>query len=275
MKHSMPIIGIVLSLLVVLLLRGGIAASASEAPVNSSNREAQPAETGRGEKTAAAEQITLSADRTTATTSPRSAPILISAVLNRADNPVPDGTAVDFAISSGSGTLSGATTTVKGVSTVRLSSTTVGPVIVSARAGSASAAITASFQAQPKQAIVKVATSGTLTSGRLIGGLLASVTYPVSGYAIASGDVTPSGVAGGTTTTLATNVETAGLVIMALFDVNGIQTGEFATLTYQVSDGYLPSMADFAVTPAASVYGVVSNAALPGIGVAVQSLTLR
>jgi len=275
MKHHMPTIGIVLSVLVVLLLRCGNAAAASEAPVNASNSEAKPAETGRSEKTAATEQIILSADRTTATTSPRSAPILISAVLKRADNPVPDGTAVDFAITSGTGTLSGATTTIKGISTVRLSSTTVGPVIVSATAGSASAAITATFQDQPKQAIVKVNTTGNLATGRLIGGLLASVTYPTSRYTIASGDVAPSGVAGGATTTLATNVETAGLVILALFDVNGIQTGEFATLIFQISDGYLPRMGDFAVTPAASVFDTVKNAAIPGIGVSVQSLTPR
>jgi hypothetical protein len=274
MKHRIPIV-IVLSVFAMFFLRFGVTASAAVEPVSGLNKAAVPANSGNGEKTEAAEQITISADRTTATTSLRSAPIIISADLSRAGDPVPDGMVVDFAISSGTGTLSGATTAEDGIATVRLTSTTVGTVIVSATAGSDSATISASFLAQPVQAIVKVATIGTLASGTSIGTLLASLTYPPSGYAIASGGVFPSGVASGATTTLAGNVETAGQVILAMLDVNGIRTGEFATLTFQVADGFLPNISDFSVTPAASVIAAVRNTALPGIGVVVQSLTFR
>jgi hypothetical protein len=274
MKHRIPV-GIILSVFVVLLLPCGITASASAAPVSGSGEAAIPANTEdsknseHSEHSDAALQITISVDRAAATTSLRSAPINISADLSRADEPVPDGTVVVFAISSGTGTLSGATTTVEGIATVRLASTTVGTVIVSATAEAVSADISASFLAQPKQAFVKVATVGAPASGTPIGDLLASVTYPAGGYAIASGGASPSGVASGATTIFAANVETAGQVILALLDVNGIQTGEFANLTFQVTDGFLPNISDFSVSPAAR------NATTPGIGVVVQSLTLR
>ena len=274
MKHRIPIV-IVLSVFAMFLLRCAVTASAAGAPVSGSNEAVLPANSGNGEKTEAADQITISADRTTATTSLRSAPIIISADLSRAGDPVPDGMVVDFAISSGTGTLSGATATDDGIATVRLTSTTVGTVIVSATAGSVSATISALFLAQPVKAIVKVATVGALASGTSIGTLLASLTYPASGYSIASGGVFPSGVASGATTTLADNVESAGQVILALLDVNGIQTGEFATLTFLVTDGFSPNINDFSFTPAASVIAAVRNTALPGISVVVQSLTLR
>jgi len=274
MKHRIPV-AIILSVFVVLLLPCGVTASTSEAPVIASGEAAQTTSTEIGNTTGASLQITLSSDRETATASLRSAPIIISADLSRADEPVPDGTAVDFAISSGTGTLSGATATVDGIATVRLASTTVGTLIVSATAESVSADISASFLAQPKQAFVKVATVGTLTSATSIGGLLASVAYPAGEYTIAAGGVYPSGVASGATTTLAANAETAGLVILALLDVNGIQTGEFATLTFQVADGFLPKISDFSVTPAASVIAAARNATIPGISVVIQSLTLK
>ena len=263
MKHRIPVV-ILLSLFAVFLLRCADTASASMASVSGSTGTALAAKTASTEKTEAAELISISADRATATTSLRSDPILISADLSRAGEPVPDGTAVDFAISSGTGTLSGATTTVNGIATVRLSSTTVGTVIVSATAGSVSATISASFLAQPEQAIVKVATVGTPVSGSPIADLLASVTYPAGGYAVVSGGAAPSGVAIGATTIFAANFETTGQVILALLDVSGIRTGEFATLTFQVTDGFLPDISDFSVTSADG-----------GIGVVIQSLTLR
>ena len=274
MKLRIPII-LILSVFAVFFLRSGVTALASETPASGSGEAALPAITGNSEKTDAAQHITLSADRPTATTSLRSAPVLISVDIKRAGDPVPDGTAVDFSITSGTGTLSGATTTVNGIATVRLTSTIVGTVIVSASAGSVSATISTSFLIQPKQAIVKVATVGELASGTQIGGILASVDYPVSGYAIASGGVSPSGVATGTTTTLSSSDESPGQVILALFDVNGIQTGEFATMTFQVADGFLPSISTFAVSPVASVISAVKNASIPGIGIVIQSLTLR
>lgn len=155
MKHRISTV-IVLSVFAMLLLRFGVTASAAMAPVSASSETALPANSGNSEKTEAAEQITLSADRTTATTSLRSAPLLISADLSRDGDPVPDGMVVDFTISSGTGTLSGATTAVDGIATVRLTSTTVGTVIVSATVGSVSATISALFLAQPVQAIVKL-----------------------------------------------------------------------------------------------------------------------
>jgi len=219
--------------------------------------------------------IDITADSTTATTSLRSAPILISAAVDRAGVPVPDGTAVDFAVSSGIGALRDATATVDGTATVSLSSTTVGPVTVSATYGTISASITVSFRAQPRQALVRIATAGSPPTSTLIGGLLASLSYPSEGCRITSGDVTPSGVAASATTTLAANVEKEGLVILALLDADGLGIGEFATLTFQVADGFLPDMDDFTIMPNPSVTSAVGNAAMPGIGVVVQSLTLR
>jgi hypothetical protein len=274
MKHRIPIV-IVLSVFMMLLFRFGITASAAMAPASASSEAALPVNSGNNEKSEAAEQITISADRTTATTSLRSAPIIISVDLSRAGDPVPDGMVVDFAISSGTGTLSGATTVDDGIATVRLTSTTAGKVIVSATAGSVSATISALFLAQPAQAIIKVATVGALASGTPIGTILASVTYPASGYAIDSGGVSSSGVAIGATTTLADNVETAGRVILALLAVNGIQTGEFATLTFKVVDGFLPNIGDFSIVPDASVIASVRNSAIPGISVFVQNLTFK
>lgn len=274
MKFRIPF-GIILSVFVMLLLSCGVMTSASEASVIASSEAAQTTSTEIGNKTDASLQIIMSIDRETATTSLRSAPIIISADLSRADEPVPDGTTVEFTISSGTGTLSGATKTIDGIATVRLASTVAGTVIVSATAESVSSEISASFIAQPKQAIVKVATVGTLTPGTPIGGILASVAYTAGEYTIASAGVYPSGVTSAATTTLAANTETAGQVILALLDVNGIQTGEFATLTFQVADGFLPNISDFSVTPTVSVIAAARNAAIPGISVVIQSLTLR
>lgn len=274
MKQRNPI-GMILSVLAVLLIFSSIAASASDPPINDPGGSVLPAESDISAKAAAELKITVSADRVTATTSPRSTPILVSAALTRGGDPVPDGTVVNFAISSGSGTLSGATTTVNGIATVRLASTTVGTVIVSASSGSVSADINALFLAQPVQAIVKVGSVGTLASGTLIGGILASVSYPANGFAITTDSVFPSGVAGNATTTLAVNVETAGQVILALFDVNGIRTGEFATLVFKIADGFLPINGNVVVTPDASVVAAVSNTAIPGASVVVQSITYR
>jgi hypothetical protein len=274
MKYRMPIV-IVLSVFLVVLLRCGGPAYASGATVSGLNEAVQITSTGSSENIDSAEYITISSDRETATTSLRSTPIIISADLSRADEPVPDGTVVDFAISSGAGTLSGATTTVDGIATVKLTSSTVGTVIVSATVGSVSTTFRASFVAQPKQAIVKVATVGALASGTSIGGLHASVTYPAGVYSITPGGVSPSGVASGATTVFAANVETAGQVILALIDINGIQTGEFATLTFLVADGFLPNISDFSVTLAASDIAAAKNESIPGIGVVIQSLTLK
>ena len=274
MKNCIPII-VFLSVVAVLLFRFGATAFASDTPASDSSEAALPAITGSSEKTDAALHITISADRPAASTSLRSAPVLINVDIKRAGDPVPDGTVVVFAISSGTGTLSGATTTVNGIATVRLTSTVAGTVIVSASAGSVSAAISSSFLVQPKQAIVKVATVGEPAPGTQIGGILASVAYPVRGYAIDSNSVSPSGVVTGSTTTLASSVETLGQVILALFDVYGIRTGEFATMTFQVADGFLPDISTFAVSPSASVISAGKNATIPGIVVVIQSLMLR
>lgn len=275
MKLRIPI-NLILLFCVMVFLRCPVAASAAEAVVNGTGNVVPPAaEHDSSEHHAATEQITLSASRPTATTSLRSAPVLISAVLKRAENPVPDGTVVDFAISSGIGNLGGTTTTVSGIATVKLSSTTPGTVIVSAKSGAASADISTLFLDQPQQAIVKVATVGAPASSPLIGGLLASITFPISGYVIAPGGVSPSGVSSGATTTLSASIGTAGQVILALLDANGIPIGEFATLTFQVTDGFLPHINDFKVAPNTSVVAPVSNSAIPGVGIAVLSLTLR
>jgi hypothetical protein len=265
MNYRMPF-NLYLSILVVLLLCRGVGAAVAGMSGNDS---------GNAALTAGTVHLVISADSTSATTSPRSAPILISAAVDRGGIPVPDGTVVDFTVSSGTGTLRDATTTINGTATVMLSSTSVGQVTVSAASGAVSAAMNVSYLAQPRQAIVKLATVASPPSATLIGGLLASLSYPSEGCRISSGDVSPSGVAGSATTTLAASVGTDGQVILALLDANGIGTGEFATLTFQVADGFLPDMDDFSISPNPSVTTVAGNASIAGIDVVIRSLTLR
>lgn len=202
-------------------------------------------------------------------------PVTISAAVTFAASglPVPNGIGVNFTIASGTGTLSNITLTAGGIASAVLNSTAAGDVVVSAAtATSAAATITVPFIAQPTQAIVRVATSGTLPAGTLIGGIDAVVTFPQAGLSITANDVVVSGVATGSL--LAANANTPGQVILGLVNANGIPVGQFGTLTFAVAAGTFPQASDFVIAPGASVITTL-GAALPQIGVVIESVTLQ
>jgi len=188
---------------------------------------------------------------------------------------VANGTVVTFSIVTGAGTLSAVTTTSGGVATATLSSTTVNAVSVSATAGTiTSSPVSVNFIAQPTLAIVKLATSGTLPVGQVIGGITANLLYPVSGgLSIAATDIAGSGL--GLGSLLVPNTNVAGSVNLALITTSGIQVGEFATLNFHVAPGSFPKAADFSLAAGASIIDATSTLAIPGLNVQVLSVTLQ
>lgn len=73
----------------------------------------------------------------------------------------------------------------------------------------------------------------------------------------------------------ANTTTTAGQVRLALIST-GIQTGEFATLTFSIAAGNSPSAGDFALAPGANVIDSNTNSApLPGIIVGIQGVTFQ
>lgn len=219
--------------------------------------------------------VTLTAAPTTGVINNQTPVTITATVASLADNsPVADGTVVNFAVTSGAGTLSAASAaTTGGTASVVLNSTAAGNVVVAAATSTSTVAtITVPFIAQPTTAIVKVATSGTLPAGTLIGGVSATVTYPPAGLSILASDVVVSGVATGSL--LAANTNTAGQVILGLISATGIQAGEFATLTFSVTAGTFPVAADFAIAAGASVIDV-NGITIPGINVVIQSVTVQ
>lgn len=89
----------------------------------------------------------------------------------------------------------------------------------------------------PTQAIVKVRTSGTLPSGTAISAIKTTVNYPATrGLSISENNVVASGT--GTGSLFVANVSTTpGQVLLALISLNGIQAGEFASLTFSIAPG--------------------------------------
>jgi hypothetical protein len=204
-------------------------------------------------------------------------PVLISANVTRAaGGPVPDGTAVTFAITSGAGTLTGAGATSGGIATVSLASSSAGAsVTVSATVGSLAQTVSVPFVSQPTQAIVKVRTVGTLPAAILIGGISATVTYSGGkGLSIASdpAHIALSGVGSGA---LIPNTNASGQVVLGLINLSGMPAGEFATLTFAIAAGNFPSAADFSVS--SSGLSVIDTATLtiPGMGVAIASAIIQ
>jgi hypothetical protein len=126
--------------------------------------------------------------------------------------------------------------------------------------------IAATFVAQPTSVVVRLVTQGTLPAGTLIGGVQATLTYATDkGLSIAAGNVAASGAGAGSL--LVANANTAGQVIVALVNANGIGTGEFATATFAVAPPNVPVPADFAIAAGASVIDL-AGAPIPGITVA-------
>jgi hypothetical protein len=206
-------------------------------------------------------------------------PVTLTATLTPVDTvngAIANNTPVTFSIISGSGTLSSATAnTFNGVASVTLNSTVVGSVSVRASAGTPavnSSTVNVPFVSQPTTVTVKLATSGTLPIGKLIGGIQAVATAnPSAGLTIQPSDVILSGVSAGSL--LTPNTTNVASVQLALINTTGFGTGEFATLTYHVASGTFPVAASFGVTPVSVIDTV--GAALPGITVAIQSVTVQ
>jgi hypothetical protein len=125
------------------------------------------------------------------------------------------------------------------------------------------------------KAIVTLTTTGTQPAGITIGGIGATVTYATNkGLTITTSDVIASGA--GVGSFLQANTSTAGQVTIGLISASGIQSGEFATLTFSFPAGTTPTVADFSA--AASLGGVIaSNAsgAIAGLDVAIKSVTFQ
>ncbi|HYS44605.1 MAG TPA: hypothetical protein VEM32_11570 [Geobacteraceae bacterium] len=212
-------------------------------------------------------------------------PVAISASITRLGGngvpagPVPDGTTVSFAVTSGTGTLSAASAlTTGGIATVNLSSTTTNAsVIVTALAGLVAKTVTVPFIAQPTLAIVKVQTSG-LPAGQTIANITASVTYSTNkGLSITANNVVASGA--GTGAGLAANVNTPGQVGITLTGItlntpSGILDGEFATLTFSIAPGNVPTASDFGIAPGVLVTDDL-GAQLPSVTVTIMSVTVQ
>ena len=127
---------------------------------------------------------------------------------------------------------------------------------------------------QATRAIVKVQTVGTLPSGTNIGGIQATVTYPATkGLSITADSVGASGADTGSL--FAANTNNPGLVVVGLATHPGMQTGEFATLTFSIAPGnYQLSAGDFAI--AAGAKGINSNGVpLPEIAVTIQDVSIQ
>ena len=127
---------------------------------------------------------------------------------------------------------------------------------------------------QPTKALVKLASNGALPTGTLIGGISATVTYPAAKFTIADSAVAASGAAAGASTFLQANVNNPGQVILALINVSpGIQSGEFAALTFNIVAGSSTAASDFAIDPGASIIDT-NSAAIPGVtAVTIASVT--
>jgi hypothetical protein len=126
--------------------------------------------------------------------------------------------------------------------------------------------IAATFAAQPTSVVVRLVTQAQGTPP-LIGGVQATLTYATDkGLSIAAGNVAASGAGAGSL--LVANASTAGQVIVALVNANGIAAGEFATATFAVAPPNLPVAADFAVAPGATVIAL-DGTPIPGVTVTV------
>lgn len=222
--------------------------------------------------------ITLVANPTTGSTN-NNGPVSLRATLTPVDTvngTIANGTPVTFTIQSGTGTLSSATAnTVNGVATVTLNSTVVGSVSINATAGSpvvTSNTVSVPFIIQPTLATVKLATSGTLPGGTLIGGVqVVATANPSNGLSIQPADVTLSGV--GVGSLLSANTTNVAAVTVAVITTAGFAVGEFATLNYHVANGSFPAAGNFGVIPV-SVIDTNGNA-IPGVTATIQSVTVQ
>ncbi|WP_298272038.1 hypothetical protein [Geobacter sp.] len=203
---------------------------------------------------------------------------LTANVVRAAGGPVPDGTVVTFAVTSGTGTLGTPTTTVGGVATVTLTSAVAGAVTVTATAGTVITPVSFNFVVKPTTATVKVATTGTLPANTLIGNISAVVTYDSTRLTFAS-------AAGSGVTTLApiSDATTPNQVLLfwsgVLFSNAQIPVGEFTTVTFNISPGItpetMPTASDFALIDASSSVTDLNGTTIPGISVVIQGVQIQ
>jgi hypothetical protein len=120
---------------------------------------------------------------------------------------------------------------------------------------------------------VKLNTTGKLPAGKQIGGVSATLSYAGGkGLSITPANVVLSGA--GVGSTLIPNTNTAGRVVLGLITVSGIAAGEFATLSFDVAPGTLPSAADFSVATGANAIDTATHP-LADIGISIASVTLQ
>lgn len=127
---------------------------------------------------------------------------------------------------------------------------------------------------QPTTAIVKLSTSGTLSSGTLIGGADITLALP-AGVSVKSttnppqtdaGVITASGVAASSTTIAVYTVTTntlPGKVRIMLVNANGFSTGEFVTISCDIAVGNSPTAAGFSLVNFSAVN--VNGSAISGL----------
>ncbi|QEM68606.1 hypothetical protein FO488_10780 [Geobacter sp. FeAm09] len=121
--------------------------------------------------------------------------------------------------------------------------------------------------------VVKVASAGTLPADTKIGGILANVIVnPSTGLSITGDDI--AATSAGAASTLQSNTANSGDVVIGLINANGIQTGEFATLTYHITAGAAPAAANFSIAAGASIIDV-NGTVVPDIAVVIQSVTIQ
>ena len=202
-------------------------------------------------------------------------PVAISATVTKSSGaPVADGTVVQFAVTTGTGTLSAATApTVAGVASVNLNSTAAGTVVVTATAAgtTVSGTATASFVAQPTSAVVTVSLTGTLPTGSLIGATTANIAYPASKLRAPT-----SAAAGQALTASFFSPNTAiNPVSTAILWQNGISTtGAVETLTFPIIAGQVPTAADFSVAAGSNVKDL-NSANLSAITVVITNVVIQ
>jgi hypothetical protein len=149
-------------------------------------------------------------------------------------------------------------------------------MVMAILAGCAGGAMMVKAPVAPTQAIVKVRTSGTLPAGATIGGIQTTITYPATkGLSITESGVAASASGVGDGSFLISNVNNPGQVVLILANVTpGIQSGEFAMLTFNISAANSPVTGDFAIASGASVLDTNSTA-LTGMAVEIQSVTFQ
>jgi hypothetical protein len=142
---------------------------------------------------------------------------------------------------------------------------------------------------QPVKAIVKIATTGTLSGGTLIGGINALLKYPTNkGLTFFSAVPTVPGI--GVNSTHIPNPNVTGQVSIGIInagptftgDPTGItQVGDFDTITFNIAAGNFPVAADFTTLSngvsltGSGIIDTHNNTLSPGINVAITSVTFQ